>query len=54
MTPDPSGCAICGWDKRRHGISYTSGYGFHNWIAPDDALILSRMRERRESRKISK
>ncbi|KOG22015.1 hypothetical protein [Streptomyces viridochromogenes] len=47
---EPSSCAECGIPKRPHGRRFTLSAGVHTWQAPDQALILRRMRTRRELR----
>lgn len=45
----PSGCALCGISKARHVDRWNEEFGWHyEWVMPDDATILQRMKRRRE------
>lgn len=44
------GCRWCDIGQREHGIRWTAGLGFHQWSAPDTALMRRRMWSRRIQR----
>ena len=47
---EPFSCAECGISSHCHGRRWTPSAGMHPWQQPDQALILQRMRMRREER----
>lgn len=49
--PAPNGCAACGVDRQDHLQRWAPGFGWHGWIAPDDATRKARMLARRRARK---
>lgn len=46
----PYGCRCCGVERRRHGRRWAPGIAMHAWMAPDQAMILERMKRRLEHR----
>ncbi len=55
IVADPNACALCGWPERGHAQWY---FGPHldpdnpkTYVAPDNALRLARMKERRRLRR---
>ncbi|WP_329390235.1 hypothetical protein [Streptomyces sp. NBC_01716] len=50
-TEPPYGCSWCGDERHHHGSQWAPIIGLHQWIEPDHALILERMRRRRAARK---
>lgn len=46
----PYGCSWCGDEARHHGSQWAPVIGFHQWIEPDQVLVLDRMIRRRAAR----
>jgi hypothetical protein len=46
----PYGCRWCGDEQHHHGSQWAPIVGMHQWMEPDQALILERMRRRRANR----
>lgn len=46
----PFGCRWCGDERHHHGHQWAPIIGLHQWMEPDQPLILERMRRRRAAR----
>ena len=46
----PYGCRWCGTERHRHGRRWFAVIGMHQWMEPNQAMILERMTRRLEMR----
>ncbi|MFD7705671.1 hypothetical protein [Streptomyces sp. NPDC059786] len=46
----PYGCSWCGDERHHHGSQWAPIIGLHQWVEPDQKLILARMTSRRADR----
>jgi len=46
VIPDPNACAVCGQEKRTHGMTYSKRLGYHQWVEPSNEVRLKRMKAR--------
>lgn len=46
----PYGCRWCGDEQHHHGSQWAVIIGMHEWLEPSQAMILERMRRRRDVR----
>ncbi|MGW2725524.1 hypothetical protein [Streptomyces sp. NPDC001492] len=46
----PYGCRWCGVQKTAHGRRWNAIVEMHSWVEPSQAMILERMRRRRDAR----
>lgn len=46
----PYGCSWCGDEQHHHGSQWAPIIGMHQWMQPSQAMILERMRQRRDAR----
>jgi len=48
--PEVNGCRWCGHLERGHGLTYTSGAGYHLWVPPTDGQRKARFLARQNWR----